>query len=77
LDPASGPGRAAFNFSCSCCDNSGVDIGAIVRDFTKWDDQPASLQHFAESAVRAYKIATTPRMGPVFLALGAELLPWT
>jgi len=43
LDPASGPGRAAFNFSCSCCDNSGVDIGAIVRDFTKWDDQPASL----------------------------------
>ena len=53
--------------------HSGVDVGAIVRDFTKWDDQPASLQHFAESAVRAYKIATTPPMGPVFLALDAEL----
>ena len=53
--------------------HSGVDIGAIVRDFTKWDDQPATLQHFAESAVRAYKIATTPPMGPVFLALDAEL----
>jgi acetolactate synthase-1/2/3 large subunit len=53
--------------------HSGVDIGAIVRDFTKWDDQPASLQHFAESTVRAYKIATTPPMGPVFLALDAEL----
>ena len=53
--------------------HSGVDIGAIVRDFTKWDDQPASLQHFAKSAVRAYKIATTPPMGPVFLALDAEL----
>ena len=53
--------------------HSGLDIGAIVRDFTKWDDQPASLQHFAESAVRAYKIATTPPMGPVFLALDAEL----
>jgi len=53
--------------------HSGVDIGALVRDFTKWDDQPASLQHFAESAVRAYKIATTPPMGPVFLALDAEL----
>ena len=53
--------------------HSGVDIGAIVRDFTKWDDQPASLLHFAESAVRAYKIATTPPMGPVFLALDAEL----
>ena len=53
--------------------HSGVDIGALVRDFTKWDDQPASLQHFAELAVRAYKIATTPPMGPVFLALDAEL----
>jgi acetolactate synthase-1/2/3 large subunit len=53
--------------------HSGVDIGQIVREFTKWDDQPASLQHFAESTVRAYKIATTPPMGPVFLALDAEL----
>jgi len=53
--------------------HSGVDIGQLVREFTKWDDQPASLQHFAESAVRAYKIATTPPMGPVFLALDAEL----
>jgi len=53
--------------------HSGVDIGQIVREFTKWDDQPASLQHFAESAVRAYKIATTQPMGPVFLALDAEL----
>ena len=53
--------------------HAGVDIGQIVREFTKWDDQPASLQHFAEFAVRAYKIATTPPMGPVFLALDAEL----
>jgi acetolactate synthase-1/2/3 large subunit len=53
--------------------HAGVDIGAIVRDFTKWDDQPASLQHFAESVVRGYKIATTPPMGPVFIALDAEL----
>ena len=33
--------------------------------YVKWDDQPTSLQHFAESAVRAYKIAMTPPMGPV------------
>src|SRR5262249_36008461 len=49
------------------------DIAAGVRDYTKWDDQPASLQHFAESAVRAYKIATTPPMGPVLISLDAEL----
>jgi acetolactate synthase-1/2/3 large subunit len=53
--------------------HSAVDINQIVREFTKWDDQPASLQHFAESAVRAYKIAVTPPMGPVMLALDAEL----
>ncbi len=44
-----------------------------MRDFLKWDDQPASLQQFAESAVRAYKIAMTPPMGPVLLSLDGEL----
>ena len=53
--------------------HSAIDPAAIVRDFVKWDDQPTSLQHFAESAVRAYKIATTPPMGPVMLSLDAEL----
>jgi acetolactate synthase I/II/III large subunit len=53
--------------------HSAVDPAAIVRDFVKWDDQPTSLQHFAESAVRAYKIATTPPMAPVMLSLDAEL----
>jgi acetolactate synthase-1/2/3 large subunit len=43
------------------------DAAAIVRDFIKWDDNPASLQHFAESAVRAYKVAMTPPMMPVLL----------
>jgi acetolactate synthase-1/2/3 large subunit len=53
--------------------HSAIDPAVIVRDFVKWDDQPASLQHFAESAVRAYKIALTPPMGPVLLSLDAEL----
>jgi acetolactate synthase I/II/III large subunit len=53
--------------------HSALDPAAIVRDFVKWDDQPTNLQHFAESAVRAYKIATTPPMAPVLLSLDAEL----
>ena len=53
--------------------HAAIDPSAIVRDFVKWDDQPTSLQHFAESAVRAYKIATTPPMAPVMLSLDAEL----
>jgi acetolactate synthase-1/2/3 large subunit len=53
--------------------HSAIDPAAIVRDFVKWDDQPTSLQHFAESAVRAYKVAITPPMAPVMLSLDAEL----
>jgi acetolactate synthase I/II/III large subunit len=49
------------------------DCAGMVRDYTKWDDQPASLTHFGESAVRAYKIAMTPPMAPVVLVLDAGL----
>ena len=53
--------------------HSAQDINAIVRDFTKWDDTPVSLQHFAQSFVRAYKIAMTPPYGPVAISLDAGL----
>jgi acetolactate synthase-1/2/3 large subunit len=49
------------------------DAAAMVREYTKWDDQPISLQHFAESAVRAYRIAMTPPMAPVLLVADSEL----
>ena len=49
------------------------DPAAMVRDFVKWDDYPMSLQAFAESAVRAYKIAMTPPMEPVLLTLDIDL----
>ena len=49
------------------------DAAAMVRDYTKWDDAPVSLTHFAESAVRAYQIAMTPAMGPVVLVADAVL----
>src|SRR5438094_4845951 len=49
------------------------DPAAIHRDFTKWDDQPVSLQHFAESVMRAYKIAMTPPMGPVLITADGDL----
>ena len=53
--------------------HSAQDISAIVRDYTKWDDTPVSPQHFAQSFVRMYKIATTPPCGPVVLSLDAGL----
>ena len=45
------------------------DPGSLVRDFTKWDDNPQSLQHFAESMVRAYKVTMTPPLEPVLMVL--------
>ena len=53
--------------------HSAQDINALVRDFTKWDDQPVSLQHFAQSFVRAYKLAMTPPHEPVIIALDCGL----
>jgi len=53
--------------------HSAQDLGALVRDYTKWDDQPYSLGAFAESAVRAYKIAMTPPMGPVLIVANNEI----
>src|SRR3989454_8792654 len=53
--------------------HSAQDAAALVRDMTKWDDAPHSLPHFAESMVRAYKIAMTPPMMPVALVLDVEL----
>jgi acetolactate synthase-1/2/3 large subunit len=49
------------------------DPALMVRDFLKWDDYPMSLQHFAESTVRAYKIAMTPPMEPVLVNADIDL----
>jgi acetolactate synthase I/II/III large subunit len=50
-----------------------TDPAAMVRDMLKWDDTPGSLQHFAESAVRAYRMAMTVPRGPVMLVVDAAL----
>ena len=47
--------------------------GNVVRDYTKWDDQPASVASVPESIMRAYRIATSQPQGPVYVALDAGL----
>jgi acetolactate synthase I/II/III large subunit len=47
--------------------------GNVVRDYTKWDDQPASVASVPESVMRAYRIATASPQGPVYVALDAGL----
>lgn len=53
--------------------HSAQDPAKLVRDFTKWDDNPASLTHFGESFMRAVRIARTPPMGPVVIVVDGEL----
>ena len=53
--------------------HSAQDLGALVRDYVKWDDEALTVDRFALSAVRAYKIAMTPPMGPVLLVVDHDL----
>jgi len=49
------------------------DLGALVRGYTKWDDQPASVAATLEAIVRANQIAMTPPQGPVYVCLDAAI----
>ncbi len=49
------------------------DQGAIVRNYTKWDDQPASPGSAREALIRAAWIANTAPKGPVYINLDAEM----
>jgi acetolactate synthase-1/2/3 large subunit len=53
--------------------HSALDQNALVRDIVKWDDQPASLQGFADSIVRAYGLATTAPMAPILITADGDL----
>ena len=47
--------------------------GNQVRDYTKWDDQPASVAAIPESMLRGYRIAMTEPQGPVYLCFDVEV----
>ena len=47
--------------------------GNLVRDFVKWDDQPASVEAVPDSFIRAYRLATTDPMGPVYICYDGDV----
>ncbi len=49
------------------------DQGALVRGYTKWDDQPASPVAAREAVLRAGWIANTAPRGPTYVNLDAEM----
>lgn len=49
------------------------DQGALVRGYTKWDDQPASPAAAREAVLRANWIANTAPRGPTYVNLDAGM----
>src|SRR5262245_54384068 len=49
------------------------DQGAIVRGYSKWDDQPGSAGAACECVARAFWIANTAPQGPTYVVLDAGL----
>jgi thiamine pyrophosphate-dependent acetolactate synthase large subunit-like protein len=49
------------------------DQGALIRGYTKWDDQPASPAAAREAVLRAGWIAKTAPRGPVYVNLDAGM----
>ncbi len=49
------------------------DQGALIRNFIKWDAQPASVAAAQEALLRANQIATTAPKGPVYVCFDSSL----
>ncbi len=49
------------------------DQGALVRDYTKWDNQPGSVPAAVEALLRASQIANTAPRGPTYVNFDAAL----
>lgn len=47
------------------------DQGALIRSFTKWDDQPGSADACVESMTRAWKLTNASPRAPVYINLDA------
>ena len=47
--------------------------GELVRDFTKWEHQPASVAAIPEAMLRAWQVAHVEPRGPVYVCLDAGL----
>src|SRR3954462_2897749 len=70
---ATGPWDAAKRRPWIDLIHTASDQGALVRDYTKWDNQPASVADAYEALLRAAQIADTAPRGPTYVNLDAAL----
>lgn len=50
-----------------------ADQGGLIRNFTKWDNQPGSVPAAVEALLRASQIAQTAPRGPVYVNLDSAV----
>src|SRR3954467_14419443 len=68
---ATGPVDAAARRPWIDWIHTAADQGALVRDYTKWDDQPASVPAALDALAHAAQLAATPPCAPVYVNLDA------
>jgi benzoylformate decarboxylase len=70
---ATGPGDADIRRPWIDWIHTAKDQGALIRNYSKWDDEPRSVPAAVESMLRAYQIAATPPYGPTYVCLDVAL----
>ncbi len=53
--------------------HSVADQGALVRNYTKWDDQPLSVKGAVESLLRGYQMTCAAPKAPIYITLDQRL----
>ncbi|HEY1697922.1 MAG TPA: thiamine pyrophosphate-binding protein [Polyangiaceae bacterium] len=67
--PSSGRGRASIQDSST----NAIDAVAMLRTVTRWSARVENAASAASAAEQAYRLATGPRPGPVFLSLPLDV----
>lgn len=70
---ATGPGDAQERRPWIDWIHTAKDQGALIRDYTKWDDEPRSAAAAVESITRGWQIASTQPHGPTYVCLDVGL----
>jgi len=70
---ATGPGDAELRRPWIDWIHTAKDQAALIRNYSKWDDEPRSPQGVVESVMRAHQIASTQPYGPTYVCLDVAL----
>lgn len=70
---ATGPGDAEERRPWIDWIHTAKDQGALIRDYTQWDDEPRSAVAAVESIMRGWQIAATQPQGPTYVCLDVGL----